>query len=433
MAFLIPYLMAIIQQDILSVEQFLSNKHLSIPSFQRPYKWAVTNVIQLLDDIERFKGNPSYRIGTIVVYQDKIESQIVDGQQRTITFLLMLKALVELKSGPSENILALDKNTFKPSFSNDITKQNIQTNYREIKRRLAGVGEDFILFFLKKCEVTYFVIDEVSEAFQFFDSQNARGKDLEPHDLLKAYHLREEYGENSKPDEQELAKIVQDWENTQTQKLSALFADFMFRVRGWSNGRSSRYFTKRDVWMFKGINIESGFQYRYVQLYKFAAGANPFPYQLDQVIINGKYFFDMVRHYHQLSVPSGQMDDKAQKIMETLDSYPERHRTGDKYVRMLFDCALLYYIDRFGEVELSGAVKKIFIWAYSLRLNYQILQLASVDNYVLRDLNMFRKIRNAVRHESITAMELPLVDKDFKCSNTMDIKDLFIQMQYVNQ
>jgi hypothetical protein len=29
------------------------------------------------------------------------------------------------------------------------------------------------------------------EAFQFFDSQNTRGKSLEPHDLLKSYHLRE--------------------------------------------------------------------------------------------------------------------------------------------------------------------------------------------------------------------------------------------------
>ena len=33
------------------------------------------------------------------------------------------------------------------------------------------------------------VLQDISEAFQFFDSQNARGKDLEPHDLLKAYHL----------------------------------------------------------------------------------------------------------------------------------------------------------------------------------------------------------------------------------------------------
>jgi hypothetical protein len=30
-----------------------------------------------------------------------------------------------------------------------------------------------------------FALTDVSEAFQFFDSQNARGRDLESHDLLK--------------------------------------------------------------------------------------------------------------------------------------------------------------------------------------------------------------------------------------------------------
>jgi hypothetical protein len=34
-------------------------------------------------------------------------------------------------------------------------------------------------------------VDKVEEAFQLFDSQNTRGKELDPHDLLKAYHLRE--------------------------------------------------------------------------------------------------------------------------------------------------------------------------------------------------------------------------------------------------
>ena len=44
----------------------------------------------------------------------------------------------------------------------------------------------------------------LSEAFQLFDSQNNRGKSLEPHDLLKAYHLRKQYSEDE--------KIVEKWE-----------------------------------------------------------------------------------------------------------------------------------------------------------------------------------------------------------------------------
>ena len=40
-------------------------------------------------------------------------------------------------------------------------------------------------------EVVVLTVTELTEAFQLFDSQNTRGKALYPHDLLKAYHLRE--------------------------------------------------------------------------------------------------------------------------------------------------------------------------------------------------------------------------------------------------
>ena len=29
-----------------------------------------------------------------------------------------------------------------------------------------------------------------------------------------------------------------------------------------------------------------------------------------------------------------------------MDEYEGNHRTGDKYVRLLFECALIYYIDK---------------------------------------------------------------------------------------
>ena len=72
------------------------------------------------------------------------------------------------------------------------------------------------------------VIDDVSEAFQFFDSQNARGKDLEPHDLLKAYHLREM---NRTSTEQERLDTVREWENMEPGKLSDLFSQYLYRIK----------------------------------------------------------------------------------------------------------------------------------------------------------------------------------------------------------
>jgi len=45
---------------------------------------------------------------------------------------------------------------------------------------------------LYNCKVSVIEMpsESLSDAFQLFDSQNNRGKALEPHDLLKAYHLR---------------------------------------------------------------------------------------------------------------------------------------------------------------------------------------------------------------------------------------------------
>ncbi|WLI05869.1 DUF1524 domain-containing protein [Pseudomonas sp. FP597] len=68
-------------------------------------------------------------------------------------------------------------------------------------------------------------LNDISEAFQFFESQKARGRDLEPHDLLKAYHIRE----FSQRDEQLKAATVARWESSDTNVLVALFSQYLYR------------------------------------------------------------------------------------------------------------------------------------------------------------------------------------------------------------
>lgn len=442
--------MAIVKTEILNIGEFLLNTNLHIPQFQRPYKWTVRNVIQLLDDIQRFKGTTPYRIGTIVIYKENETANIVDGQQRTTTFLLIVKSILANKHSiiRNENLKKLLSNietkAFNPKFQNEKSKKNIQDNYREIERRLVNTDEGLIDFFLNKCEVTHFVIDDISEAFQFFDSQNARGRDLEPHDLLKAFHLRELNSGKEKISEMEVASLVDTWEEMDTKELSNLFADFLFRVRGWSKGNSSRYFSKKDTTLFKGVNLSKIDNYPYAQIFRLIDNhLNEkkqtdekicFPFQLDQAIINGKYFFEMVTHYkkvyEQITKQMTSLSNEAQVILETLNTYEGRDRTGDKYVRMLFNCSLLYYKDKFGDAEISKAIEKIFIWAYSLRLTYQNLQLASVDNYVVEEFNLFKKIREAIYKEEITTLELPLIQEDYESEKTAEIKELFIKMKY---
>ncbi|RYE38519.1 MAG: hypothetical protein EOP48_26965 [Sphingobacteriales bacterium] len=129
---------------------------------------------------------------------------------------------------------------------------------------------------------------------------------------------------------------------------------------------------------------------------------------------------------------SGDFNAQALAIINTLDTYAGRHRTGDKYAHMLFKCSLLYYVDKFGEADLSKAVEKIFIWAYTPRLTYQNLQLASIDNYVLSQFNLFKKINEAVYKEEIINLELPLIEprEEHKSAKTSALRKLFVNMKY---
>ena len=234
-----------LEPSIITVKELMQMNNLQIPNYQRPYKWTEKNVNQLIDDIFVQKDKSAYRLGTVVIHNENNKHYIVDGQQRTITLTLLIYALI--KNNKLKNIKGLSDfttNLVYLPFSNDISKANIQNNYKLIERRISEFEESTILFLFNNCQLVRVVLGNISEAFQFFDSQNARGKDLEPHDLLKAFHLREM---NNSSTEIERKKAVEDWEEMDSNRLSKLFALYLYRIRNWSKGRSARYFTKNEV------------------------------------------------------------------------------------------------------------------------------------------------------------------------------------------
>lgn len=438
--------------DIITVSKLLSKEKLKIPEYQRPYKWTSKNITQLFSDIARHKDESAYRLGTIVFHQDDEEKDmnIVDGQQRTITLLLTIRALINLckdklkRDDLKEQLENLDANmeNLNLSFTSDISKFNIHSNYLEISRIVSrsDFTEELIDFLLNQCEVVTFTLNNVSEAFQFFDSQNARGRDLEPHDLLKAYHLRE-FSPDNKHNEHLKASTITSWENSDTAKLASLFAQYLYRIRNWSKGNSARYFGKDDIHLFKGVNIDTVADYPYIKQLRIThhfvddnidGGTLDFPFHLDQIIINGRRFFEMTTHYQakiatitdsQSLIGSVSLDGFAKDIIKTINDYPERNRTGDRYVRVMFDCLLIYYIDKFGHAELSRAIEKIFIWAYRLRLESQRLGIASMDNHVLEN-NLFRLIKDATHPTDFINFSLPPVTK-VNSTKTEKIEELF--------
>jgi hypothetical protein len=445
---------------IISVRELLSLTTLKIPAYQRPYKWTAKNINQLFGDIATHKDKPSYRLGTIVLHMEGGDLNIVDGQQRTITLLLTVRALVKHRMAAlgrkelQKQLHDLGQSMIEPAFASEISQANIRKNYVEISRIVerADFTEELVDFVLNRCKVVVFELNDISEAFQFFDSQNARGRDLEPHDLLKAYHLRE-----FDDDEQVKANTVAHWENSESDELAELFARYLYRMRNWSKGRSARYFGKDDTQLFKGVNMDTATVYPHTEqlriVHHFVDSYNrqferkvdgrtmAFPFRLDQTIINGRRFFEMTAHYQERITSiagklgevrklssAGSLDGFASRIVDGIDTYGGKHRTGDGFVRTMFDCLLVCYIDKFGLVEIARAIEKIFIWAYTVRLRMESVQVATVDNYVL-DNNLFRVLGEAIVPADFINRNLPVVEQ-IRSTNTKKIDQLFKDMRY---
>lgn len=469
-----------LNKRIISVAALLSEPSLAIPSYQRPYKWTQKNLNDLMADIRRYRGKSAYRLGAVVFHrhyedidQKNIEIlDIVDGQQRTLTLMLLAKAI--LKEQELGNI-KLDRedvsnqlNTLAPivdaflqrqTFNSDISQNNLHQNFLAARRAVtrSEFTEADIYFLLNSCQLVTFVLDDISEAFQFFDSQNARGRDLAPHDLLKAFHLRE-FSE----DESALkAQTVRHWESLDSNTLENTFINYLYRIRQWVDGKSGQNFNKNKVRVFKGVNLDRIGVYPYTESMRIAhhfvddynnhyhrrvdQQALSFPFHLDQMVINGRRFFEMINHYqqlitrviqdqhhgeknHEIRLNGVTLDKQASVIIYTLNTYPSRYRTGDKYIRNLFDCALIFYIDKFGMQDISAAVEKLFIWAYRCRLQMQVVQLATMDNYA-RNNNVFRAIKNAVHPDDVLSLPLDTI-KQVNGTKLDTIITLFKELKY---
>lgn len=385
----------------------ITDINLVIPNYQRPYKWTAKNAIQLLDDIidAKNENKETYRVGTLILHQEGEPTyNIVDGQQRTITFSLLLKAL------GADSISFLEQ----PLANNPHNTRNIPNNFRTLERRANNIIDnkdrrELLNYIENNCELIVVITKNISEAFQFFDSQNARGKKLYPHDLLKAYHLRE----MSDLDVAETEKVVKSWEDLDQKKLSALFSDYLYRVKEWTKGNKAWNLTEHNIHKFKGITRQDRFPY--AQFYKGAFAyadtvnhsAMPFvsgirnlkPFQLDTPIVAGKPFFDYAKHYFEI-LKDIQNNDKYEgyfikdnDIIKTLDLRNYKNGVGNRITRLLFDTAILLYVDRFcperpAKVDLEMLDQFVvfaFVWAYSLRAQYHNVGWLSAQNYIMRN------------------------------------------------
>ena len=70
-----------------------------VPEYQRAYSWEKKHCEKLWQDLENFiisGGSDPYFFGTIIIncQEDDTKLSLIDGQQRTTTFILLCKALL---------------------------------------------------------------------------------------------------------------------------------------------------------------------------------------------------------------------------------------------------------------------------------------------------------------------------------------------------
>lgn len=429
--------------EIKSINELLKME-IDIPDYQRPYKWTIQNIEELLGDISTainqaglYRTPFKYRVGTIILHENEHGIfDVVDGQQRIISFLLIKQCIETGVKCPIS----------KKKFSNKITQTNIHDNYMFIREWFSLKNKDdkknFIRAFDEILEVVVISVEKVSEAFQLFDSQNTRGKSLDPHDLLKAYHLRE-----MKKYPYEMEHAVTKWESKDTNQIRELFDLFLFPVWNWSRGLKSKPFTAKEIDTYKGIPESSTYSYA-----RRASKAMPC-FQITETFISGNDFFEMVDHYLYLihdikkeifnnqdfaEIKSIICNGKEVSSIKEMDSV-KYGSAGFVYARNLFYCALLCYYDKFHNFD-EMAVKKLFTWAFMIRVDMENLGFDSINKYAIGDddnsrytnaVAMFSKISFARLHNEISSLHIK-VKRDPDRANHDKWNDLYKKLKIMN-
>ncbi len=229
--------MAIIAPQPQSLRGLIRDRYYRIPLYQRPYNWEIDEVSELWDDIN--KNDSGYFLG-IVLFKpgsSKVEElhptefEIVDGQQRLSTLLLLLRAGVESldRIGDKVGSRAFQKEyitQYAAGVDESAARLTLVLSKRDEKKfecLLRGTGETFsskqrfaswknldnaIDFFRKKFDelvvsegksgLINFLNDKVlklsfieillktdSDVYQFFETINDRGMALSIADLVK--------------------------------------------------------------------------------------------------------------------------------------------------------------------------------------------------------------------------------------------------------
>jgi len=204
------------------------NSQFSVPIYQRTYDWQRDQCVQLYEDVREvgrpgaqkshFVGAITYQEDVTMASEDVRRYQIIDGQQRLATTMLILRAmkgrlgradssavkkieqlqfnLCEDRRGDSYYKMALngdDGRALREILDAGSTELpgNVKDNFQLLCKRLSEDGADLEAMWrgIKRITVVLIRIDSGDGAQEIFESMNSTGLDLTQTDLVQNYLL----------------------------------------------------------------------------------------------------------------------------------------------------------------------------------------------------------------------------------------------------
>lgn len=210
----------------------------------------------------------------------------------------------------------------------------------------------------------------------------------------------------------------------------------------------SKTFTDKEIDTYKGIPQSSTYSYA-LRVNK----AMPY-FQITEPFISGNGFFEMVDYYLNLlyiikkqivenAADFGEIRDilcngAEVKTVEELDDLDVGNK-GFNFSRNLFYCILLHYYDKFGNFD-PMAVKKLFTWAFMIRVDMQTLGFDTINKYAIGEyknafysnhIAMFSKISMARVHNEILGISIKVL-RDSGHANDSKWDDLYGKLIKMN-
>jgi len=269
-----------------------------IPDYQRPYAWGENECQTLWDDIftfaipddgsTEFDSNSEYFLGPIVTYKNNEKMEVIDGQQRLTTLMLLLRAFYS-KFGhmqdkaslatkqniekclwktdefgePDMNALKIDSEVAtdkdKEEFLDILRtgdasrgqKSRYAENYRFFQESIQKFLDKFPTYFaylptriMNNCILLPIEAESQDTALRIFSTLNDRGKPLSDADIFKAQFYKF-YSNLGKKDD-----FIKDWKDLEElcekifhpitgTPMDELFTRYMYYVRAKKGIKSS--------------------------------------------------------------------------------------------------------------------------------------------------------------------------------------------------